>query len=323
MTKVSVIIPTYNYGRFIDESLKSVFDQTIQDFEIIVIDDGSTDDTAQRIAAYGEKLRYYRQQQKGPAAARNLGIRESKGDFIAFLDADDLWYPTKLEKQLALFASNPGLGMALTDNALFDEGGIYRDYVNKKEYLFSGDVVANIFLRSGVVTPTVMVKKAAFDRVGVFEEDLYIAEDDNMWIRIAVEFEVGIVDESLAQIRDHRFRTMRVSDKLEESVAGNIKLLTTKYGPKVAARIKPLASKKYYQLYFNFGYQYFTGNEYGKARKRFIKAVATNPLKLKAYAYLLATFVPGWAREGLRRLKKRLMQGSGGSSKWTRAENEK
>jgi glycosyltransferase involved in cell wall biosynthesis len=323
MPTVSVIIPTYNYGRFIDESLKSVFDQTFQDFEIIVIDDGSSDDTAQRIDSYGNRIRYFRQQQKGPAAARNLGIRESKGEFIAFLDADDFWYSTKLEKQLKLFRTNPRLGMVLTDNALFDDGGIYKDYVNKKGYLFSGDLVSNIFLRSGVVTPTVMVRRRVFEKVGMFEENLYIAEDDNMWIRIAVEYEVDIVDESLAQIRDHRFRTMRASDKLESSVENNIELLTTKYGDMVAGQIRPLANQKYYQLYFNFGYQYFSARDYRMARPRFLKAIRSKPSKLKAYVYLLATFVPNWAGEGLRMLKQVIIPGSKNTSKWTREQNEK
>jgi glycosyltransferase involved in cell wall biosynthesis len=323
MPTVSVIIPTYNYGRFIDESLKSVFDQTFQDFEIIVIDDGSSDDTAQRLESYGSRIRYFRQQQKGPAAARNLGIRESKGEYIAFLDADDLWYPTKLEKQLKLFGTNPRLGMVLTDNSLFDDNGIYKDYVNKKGYLFTGDVVSNIFLRSGVVTPTVMVRRRVFEKVGMFEENLYIAEDDNMWIRIAIEYEVDIVDESLAQIRDHRFRTMRVSDKLDLSVENNIKLLTTKYGAAVADKIRPLAVRKYFQLYFDKAYRHFELREFRKARQYFYKAIAKCPLKPKPYAYVLSTFVPNWAMKGLRGLKKLVLPDSSNNPKWTRAQNEK
>jgi glycosyltransferase involved in cell wall biosynthesis len=323
MPAVSVIIPTCNYGDFIDDALKSVFDQTFKDFEVIVVDDGSTDDTGTRIAVYGDKIRYLYQMQKGPGSARNKGISESNGEFIAFLDADDLWYPTKLEKQIEKMRGNPRLGMVLTDNSLFDENGIYKDYVAKINYLFKGDIVSNIFLKSGVVTPTVMVRRKALDKVGLFEESLYIAEDDNLWIRIAAEFEVDIVDESLAQIRDHRFRTMRVSEKLEESVVKNIQLLVSKYGQGVADRIKPLAAQKYYQLYFDFGYYYFSIHDKGNARKRFLKAVVKKPVKPITYAYILATFVPKWAMSGLRGLKKIIMPGSGDSAKWTRAQNEK
>jgi glycosyltransferase involved in cell wall biosynthesis len=155
---VSVIVPTYNYAEFIGEAIKSVLDQTIQDFEILVIDDGSTDNTKEVVLSFGDKVRYFYQSQQGPAKARNKGIVESKGEYIAFLDADDVWLPSKLEKQVNLFRSNPKLGMVVTDNFLFDDAGIYREYVNKKGYLITGDVVANIFINSGVVTPTVMVR---------------------------------------------------------------------------------------------------------------------------------------------------------------------
>jgi glycosyltransferase involved in cell wall biosynthesis len=303
---VSVIIPTYNYGSFIGEALKSVFEQTFQDFEIIVVDDGSTDKTRELVGSFGEKVRYFYQAQQGPARARNKGITESRGEFIAFLDADDVWLPTKLEKQIRLFKENPRLGMALTDNFLFDEAGIYREYVNKKGYLITGDVVANIFINSGVVTPTVVVRREVFDKVGLFEENLYIAEDDNMWIRIAAEYEVDIVDESLAKIRDHRGRTMRVSDKLIESVEKNIELLTTKYGSKVADKIKPLAARKYNQIYFSQGYGLFDSGDYREARAMFKKALKVNPGNRKTMIYIFATYIPSWTYSFLR-LGKRLI----------------
>jgi glycosyltransferase involved in cell wall biosynthesis len=315
---VSVVIPTYNYGKFIGEALKSVFEQTVQSFEIIVIDDGSTDDTKSIIESFGGKVRYFFQSQQGPARARNKGIKESHGEYIAFLDADDLWLPTKLEKQIRLFQANPRLGMALTDNYLFDEAGIYRDYVNKKEYLITGDVVANIFINSGVVTPTVMVRREVFDRVGLFEENLHIAEDDNMWIRIAVEYEVDIVDESLAQIRDHRGRTMRVSDKLIESVEKNIELLTTKYGQKVASRIQPLAARKYNQIYFSQGYGQFENGNYRDARTLFEKALKANPGNRKTMAYIIATHIPSWTHSFLRLIKRLVSRKKYTTAIWNR-----
>lgn len=317
---VSVIIPTFNYDKFIGEALKSVFEQTLKDFEIIVIDDGSTDNTKEIVESFGEKVRYFYQPRKGPASARNKGIRESKGVFVAFLDADDVWLPTKLEKQVNLFGDNPRLGMALTDNFLFDEAGIYRDYVNKKRYLLTGDVVANIFINSGVVTPTVMVRRDVFDKVGLFEENLYIAEDDNMWIRIAVEYEVGIVDESLAKIRDHRGRTMRVSDKLIESVEQNIELLSNKYGPKVASQIKPLAAHKYNQIYFSQGYGQFEQGNYKQARGLFKKALKVNPGNRKTIIYMFATYMPGWSHSLLRLVKRIVTREKYTTAIWNRQQ---
>jgi glycosyltransferase involved in cell wall biosynthesis len=302
--EVSVVIPTYNYSKYIGEAIRSVYDQTLQDFEIIVVDDGSTDNTKEIVQSFGEKIRYFYQSQQGPAKARNKGIMESRGKFVAFLDSDDVWLPTKLEKQVKKFGENSGTGMVLTDNFLFDEAGIYREYVNKKGYLLTGDVVANILINSGVVTPTVMVRRDVFARIGMFEEDLLIAEDDNMWIRIAVEYGVDIVDESLAKIRDHRGRTMRVSDKLIESVERNVEYLSTRYGPKVTARILPLAPKKLHQLYFSQGYGNFEIGNNREARKLFKKALSYNPNQRKTIVYIAATYVPRWTLSFVRLLKK-------------------
>ena len=122
---VSVIIPAYNSADFIDEALKSVFDQTYKDLEIIVVDDGSTDDTRAVLEKYGDRVNYHYQDNNGPASARNRGIKLARGKYIAFLDADDLWLPTKLEKQVALFKNRENLGFVTTGVCSFDENGDY------------------------------------------------------------------------------------------------------------------------------------------------------------------------------------------------------
>lgn len=315
--EVSVIIPTHNYADYIGEALESVFNQSFNNFEVIVVDDGSSDSTRKIIESYGDQIRYFYQEQQGPAKARNKGIIESRGIYIAFLDADDIWYPTKLEKQMSLFKANPEIGMAITDNKLFDERGIYKAYVGKKTYLFKGDLAANIFINSGVVTPTVMVRREVFDKVGLFEEGLRIGEDDNMWIRIAVEYEVAIVDEALAGIRNHAARTMNINDSLVESVGKNIKLLTTKYGPKVASKILPLAPLKYHQLYFNDGYKYFENRDYPQARRQFLKALNYSCWHWKTYVYTALTFTPLWITSMVRLLKRQILPESFKAQRWS------
>jgi glycosyltransferase involved in cell wall biosynthesis len=317
--EVSVIIPTHNYAQYIRQALDSVFNQTYKDYEIIVVDDGSQDSTREIMLSYGDRIRYYYQENQGPAKARNKGIIESRGKYIAFLDADDIWFPSKLAKQIEMFKTNSRLGMVLTDNSLFDDAGVYKEYVGKKNYLFNGDIVANIFIRSGVVTPTVMVKRDVFDKVGLFEENLWIGEDDNMWIRIAVEYEVNIVDESLANIRDHRNRTIRVNDKFIENVEENIRLLTTKYGQKVAEKIIPHIPGKCNQLYFNEGYKYFEIGDNPRARQQFYKAIHYKHWHWKAYSYIAITFIPARIMSILKSIKRRLLPASLSSPKWTRA----
>ena len=109
--KVSVIIPALNAGRTIAAALGSVFEQTYRHMEVIVVDDGSSDDTAQKVAAWGDRVTYFKQPNAGPGSARNAGIARSTGDFIAFLDADDFWLPTKIERQVAYFVQFPCTGL--------------------------------------------------------------------------------------------------------------------------------------------------------------------------------------------------------------------
>jgi glycosyltransferase involved in cell wall biosynthesis len=117
---VSVIIPTYNYGRFLGDAIQSVLDQTLPASEIIVVDDGSTDNTAAVIATFGDRVKYFRQENAGVCAARNRGVAESTGAVIAFLDADDIWEPTILEKGLSIFAGDDRIGLVHTGVRNFD-----------------------------------------------------------------------------------------------------------------------------------------------------------------------------------------------------------
>src|SRR5262245_57535681 len=111
MPEVSVIIPAYNAGRTISAALQSVFAQTFRDFEVIVVDDGSTDDTAARVAEWSKAIHYVRQRNRGPAHARNEGVARAKGRLIAFLDADDIWFPRKLQRQVLYFDRFPATGL--------------------------------------------------------------------------------------------------------------------------------------------------------------------------------------------------------------------
>ena len=115
MPQVSVVIPTYKRAQFLDEVLQSAFNQTFKDFEVIVVNDGSTDQTKQLLEEYGDKIRYIFQENSGPAKSRNRGIKESLGKYIAFLDADDVWFPLKLEKQIRMFRECPELAMVFHD----------------------------------------------------------------------------------------------------------------------------------------------------------------------------------------------------------------
>src|SRR3990170_3473675 len=148
MSKVSVIIPAYNSARFLPEAIESVLAQTYKDYGIIVIDDGSTDNTKETLEPYFDKIKYIYQQNQGAASARNTAIRHSQGEYIAFLDADDVWLPEKLHIQVEYLNNNPGIAMVYSPSVTISEDGGLTDKKNKNMGLPSGDVFDMLFLRN-------------------------------------------------------------------------------------------------------------------------------------------------------------------------------
>jgi glycosyltransferase involved in cell wall biosynthesis len=207
---VSVIIPTYNYARYLPRAIESVLIQTYQDFELIVVDDGSTDETVSVMDAYTkkhpERLQYIRQNNSGPNAARNRGIGSARGEYIALLDADDEWLPQKLEKQIACARDIPDFGIIgcglrwVTDDGtvLYESSGAPtppRDELIrhlKIKYFDFGSA-------SGV-----LIRKACFDVVGMFDESLRGSEDRDMWLRIAYHFYIVNLPDVLVIMHYHQ-----------------------------------------------------------------------------------------------------------------------
>jgi glycosyltransferase involved in cell wall biosynthesis len=212
---VSVIITAYNYGRYLAGAVESVLAQTFAHFEVIVVDDGSTDDTAAEIRPYlGERrLRYYRTDHVGQAAAKNFGIRCSRAPLVAFLDADDLWLPHKLQRQLALLRANPAVGVVYTRRLLIDPEGRQLEYRQPK--LYRGAVLNQIFHRNFVCFSSSLVRQAVFDEAGFFNEDLDLAVDYDLWLRVAQRYRFDYVDEPLVKYRTgHANLSSRAEERL-------------------------------------------------------------------------------------------------------------
>ena len=206
MPQVSVIIPTYNCARYLPEAIDSVLAQTYRDCEIIVVDDGSTDDTPDVLARYGEAILVIRQPNQGRGAARNAGIVAASGDYIAFLDADDLWLPQKLERQMALFEARPQIGWVYSDYRLLAESGPDTQTFFDRAGLRpppEGCILPELLSGCITSTITVMARASCFQRVGLFDHSLTRAQDYDMWIRLATQFDAACVDEPLALYRQH------------------------------------------------------------------------------------------------------------------------
>jgi glycosyltransferase involved in cell wall biosynthesis len=205
MPLVTVVIPAYNASRTITAALESVFAQTFTDYDVVVVDDGSTDDTAARVAEWGHRLRLIRQTNRGPGAARNAGLEHGDGRLVAFLDADDVWMPRKLERQVAYFERYPDTGL-LHSAALVSRspGRALLETLDRRAADAPLDAPTRVFcqLFQGsleINTLTVMTTRDVLAAVGGFDErrELHV-EDWDLWLRIASRYQVGYLPEPLA-----------------------------------------------------------------------------------------------------------------------------
>jgi glycosyltransferase involved in cell wall biosynthesis len=197
---VSVVIPAYNAGRYLAAAVDSVLRQTFGDLEIVIVDDGSTDDTPAVLSAYGERIQVLRQANAGVARARNAGTAAARGDYVAFLDADDLWQPEKIEKQMITLAATQDCRACYSAFTLLASDRIVLSRSPRRASL-----VEDLLLLGNVVgTPsTVVCDRALLLEVSGFDPELSLGADWDLWLRLAVRTEFAYIDESLVGYRIH------------------------------------------------------------------------------------------------------------------------
>jgi glycosyltransferase involved in cell wall biosynthesis len=209
---VSVIIPTYNRWPMVGEAVESVLRQTSKSFELIVVDDGSTDRTVKELQKYGLNVRLVSQLRSGVAAARNYGATIAQGSYLAFLDSDDLWRPKKLEIQTMFMVQHPEVEICQTEE-VWVRGGI-RINPRARHRKPSGDIFRPSLELCLVSPSAVMMTRELFEKVGRFDENLPVCEDYDLWLRIAVDHEVPLIPSALTVKRGGHV------DQLSHSVWG-------------------------------------------------------------------------------------------------------
>ena len=221
---VSVIIPTYNRGWIVRDAIDSVLGQAYADFELIVVDDGSSDRTPQILDAYGDRLRVIRQANQGVSAARNRGIGESSGTLIALLDSDDIWLPKKLAVQVDFFKRNPAALICQTEEIWIRNG--LRVNPGKRHRKPSG-MIFERSLELCLVSPSaVMVRRELFEKVGLFDESLPACEDYDLWLRVGCRFPVHLIDKPLTIKRGgHEDQLSRQSSLDKYRIRSLVKLI--------------------------------------------------------------------------------------------------
>lgn len=295
---VSVIIPAYNAGRTIDSALRSLFAQTFRDFEAIVIDDGSSDDTVERAAAWGEAVRVYSQPNGGPARARNTGIRLARGRLLAFLDADDLWLPTKLERQVRYFERYPETGLLHTGAHVCSRPAtLLFEIPEPAEAEMPPPTAAfcSIFhCDRTVMTLTAMAPRRVVVEAGWFDERREVhVEDWDLWLRIAARHPVGYLPAPLAIHRPGGGMSVNV-----EKTFGGQMLVIDKIRPLCAEacaqhRADPdrCLTRRRHLLYSELGYERFWRGRTAEARAAFAEAAALCPSDWRARSYAAASCV--------------------------------
>lgn len=273
MKGVSVVIPTYNYARYIGEAIDSALAQTLPPIEVIVVDDGSTDDTQAVLAAYGDRIRVLRQENEGVAIARNSGIAAARGEYVAFLDADDVWKPRKLELQMARFDESIGLVHCGIESGETVQLPRVDGHVADALLLLEADVIHG-------PGSTVVVRKRVAEEVGGFDGGLAASEDWDFCYRVALRHRVAHVAEPLVTYRKHGTGRHTNIVRME---AGMLRAFEKAFA---AGDRDHLRARAYGRLYRILAGSYFEAGEYGSFTRTALASVrydARNAAYFAAY----------------------------------------
>lgn len=309
---VSVIIPTYNRANIIKDAIETVLNQTYQNFEIIVVDDGSTDKTEKVVKSFNDsRIRYIYQPNSGkPSVARNLGINSSKGDFVAFLDSDDLWHPQMLEKHVEVLNANAKLGFTTdwSSYRTFDGKEIFQKICcaeNSKEYI-----------KYLLLTPdkayagpsTCVIRKECFEKSGLFDESMTFCEDWDLFFRLALHFEMHNIHEILTYVRIHQESISKTNDVVNFR-EGYLKFLQKAFEnkdlPSEMLKIKKQAYSN--ALWCIGGWALEKSKNYSIARQSFLESFENSHCKIlnpKFMVKLILSYSPEIFLEGFSFTKK-------------------
>ncbi|OGX15238.1 MAG: hypothetical protein A2166_00420 [Omnitrophica WOR_2 bacterium RBG_13_41_10] len=271
MPKVSVIIPTYNRAHYICETIDSILAQTYRDYEIIVVDDGSTDDTRKVLQKYDGKVRYFYQKNRGSSAARNFGISQSQGEYIAFLDDDDLWLPNKLDVQLEIIEKNLNLAFVCSGSYVINEAGeninVWKE--NKKSKL---ETFRRLYKGNFVLTLTVLMRRRCFYDVGEFDERLIVSQDYDLWLRLAKKYKFQYINTPLAKYRIHR---NNVSKNIETRFLNNLMIFQEQ---KINKGVNFLTKRvRLAKIYYEFATIRYSEKKISEALILLIRSILTFP----------------------------------------------
>jgi glycosyltransferase involved in cell wall biosynthesis len=283
MNKVSVVIPAYNKADLTVRTVKSVLSQSYKNIETIVVDDGSTDDTKEKLEQFGNKICYLYQNNNGACSARNFGIKQATGEYIGLIDCDDIYYPEKIEKSVSFLEDNPDYGFISTGAYFIDESDKIVSGAREPKIKPSGWIFAAILRKNIIYNSTVVAKRDCFERVGYFDEKIFIPADYDMWIRLAEVYKAGYLAEKLTGYRiSHNYFVSHPSQLLNESI-----YLHEKHIRKGYIASKRLQKKYLSDIYYSFAILFGSINNNKKASELFLKTIRNYPFYPKIHKILV------------------------------------
>lgn len=283
MKKVSVIIPTYKKPDLTIRTIESVLHQTYNNIEIIVVDDGSPDDTEIRLKSLEDKIVYIKKTNGGASSARNLGIKKSTGQYIALLDCDDIYYPDKISESINCLENNEDCGFVYTGANYIDRND---DIITKQKLLNKspcGWVFPELIKRNFICNSTVVARKECFDKVGLFDESIFICADWEMWLRISRKYKASYIEKELT---GYRLTDSYTSANMDAAI-NEISYLLAKLSRENKIPQK-LQKQCLSNALFSFGLDYAVMDNVKKARTTLIESLVRQPLKLKILFFYLS-----------------------------------
>lgn len=292
MVKISVVLPTYNSLNYLPDAVNSVIHQTYTDWELIIVNDGSSDNTDEWVSQQSDpRIILISQENQGKSAARNTGIERATSEYIAFLDADDYWEPTKLEKQIQCIETKPEIGLVYTWTALADEhcqptGRVISSHAEGQIWK---EIVQTNIVACG---STPLIRRECFETVGGFAAGLPLAQDWDMWIRIAARYPFAAVKEPLVRYRQHGKNT---SKNLEMMQKCNTLVLERAFAS-TSTDVSDIRGRAYHSLNLYLGWIAIRVEDHKNAFYFWKKAVQSSPkrsLSSESLRLLISTFITG------------------------------
>ncbi|MGA2736241.1 MAG: glycosyltransferase [Bryobacteraceae bacterium] len=278
--RASVVVPSYNAAAYLPYAIDSVLAQTSPNWEIVIVDDGSIDDTRVVVDSYRSKLQnrlqYVYQPNQGVSAARNSGIRAARGEFIALLDADDVWLPQRLQRSIEALDADPAVGLVHARVARIDTRGSVTGQLKVEPKYLSGSIARHIYTRHAhVICTTVMFRKSCLETAGWFDEAMQTTEDRDLWFRIALRYKIAYIDEVLAY---YRISPTSTTANLERLLQWQLHFVAKHHKSGAASRLERLQALG--NIYRELGDSLFRGGAVTQSIGSYLRAVGYYPLSV-------------------------------------------